>query len=144
MDARRPIAMWSLSLLTVLVTGVLIASGGAPFAGASAGNGVISGRVDECGPGPIVITPTNNTPTPQPVVVRVLRGEHVVAYEDVSMAQHLPWTGTFWFDVPAGTYEVTSSYRGVARLVRLRAGGHVVVSFGLFACPMTGGSPPKL
>jgi hypothetical protein len=102
----------------------------------SAGVGVITGRVIECGPGPIIVSPSSLVPEPTPVLVRVLHDDRTVAFKELQMTQRMPWSGTFRFSVPAGTYEVTSSYRNVGRWVTVRPGSHNVVSFGLFACPM--------
>jgi hypothetical protein len=105
-------------------------------ASASTGTGTITGRVSECGPGPIVAPPAP-TPTPAPITVKVEHGDQVVAVEVVKITHVAPRDGTFRFVVPAGTYEVLSSYRSQDRWVKVQAGGHSVVTFGLFACPMS-------
>ena len=63
--------------------------------------------------------------------------EQILAVEVVKMTRALPRDGTFRFVVPAGTYEVLSSDRSQDRWVKVQAGGHSVVTFGLFACPMS-------
>jgi hypothetical protein len=118
------------AMATVAVVDVSVTSA------VSAKFGVITGRVDECGPGPIIITPSTLVPTAKPVLVRVLHDERTFASEEVRFTSKMPWTGTFRFSVPAGTYEVVSSYRNVGRWVNVRPGSHNVVSFGVIACPM--------
>jgi hypothetical protein len=122
------------SLLTVIATLAIV---DVSTAGAtSADSGVITGRVIECGPGPIIVSPSSLVPQPTPVLVRVIHDDRTVAFRELQMSQRMPWSGTFRFSLPAGTYEVTSSYRNVARWVKVRPGSHDVVSFGVFACPM--------
>jgi hypothetical protein len=104
---------------------------------AAAGMGLITGRVSECGPGPIVAPPAP-TPTAPPITVKVERADRVVAIEVVKITNAVPRYGTFRFVVPAGTYEVLSSYRSQDRWVKVQAGGHSVVTFSMFACPMLG------
>lgn len=106
-------------------------------ASAATRTGIITGRVSECGPGPIVGPPTP-LPTPAPITVRVEHNSEVVATEVVTMKNGPARGGSFRFVVPVGTYEVLSSYRSQDRWVEVHAGGHSVVSFGLFACPMSG------
>jgi hypothetical protein len=90
----------SIAVLSLSSLGAL----GSPAGATSSATGVISGHVDECGPGPIPVTPTNHPPAPQPVVVTVRHGERTVAYEQVVMTTSLPWTGTFSFNVPVGEH----------------------------------------
>jgi hypothetical protein len=121
------------SLLLVIAPLALV---DASTAGATSDFGVITGRVLECGPGPIIVSPSTLVPTPTPVIVRVIFDEKTYAWKVVRPGLRMPWMGTFRFSVPAGTYEVTSAYRNVGRWVTVRPGSHNVVSFGLFACPM--------
>src|SRR5271155_3839265 len=122
------------SLLLVIAAGALV---GVTSAGATSGDrGVITGRVFECGPGPIIVSPSSLVPEPTPVLVRLLYDDRIVAVKELLMSSQMPWSGTFRFSVPAGTYEVSSSYRNIGRWVTVRPGSHVVVSFGVFACPM--------
>ncbi|MGD0054595.1 MAG: hypothetical protein ABSC34_04060 [Acidimicrobiales bacterium] len=144
MNAARVASLKVLPLSIAVLSLSSLGALGSPAGATSSATGVISGHVDECGPGPIPVTPTNHPPAPQPVVVTVRHGERTVAYEQVVMTTSLPWTGTFSFNVPAGRYEVISSYREVARWVHVRPGARTLVSFGLFACPMTTGGSPKL
>jgi hypothetical protein len=129
----RVVRQVSAALLALSFAAVLTQS--AP-AGASTGTGIITGHVSECGPGPIVAPPAP-TPTPAPITVKVEHGGQVVAIDVVKITHFVPRGGTFRFEVPAGTYEVLSSYRSQDRWVKVQAGGHSVVTFGLFACPMS-------
>jgi hypothetical protein len=124
------------TLLILSFAGGVVLTQRAP-AGASTRTGIITGRVTECGPGPIVAPPTP-LPTPPPITVKVEHDDQVVATEAVKILNVAPRGGTFRFVVPVGTYEVLSSYRSQDRWVQVRAGGHSVVTFGLFACPMMG------
>lgn len=122
--------------LLVLSGAGAVLSQAAP-ASASTRTGIITGRVSECGPGPIVAPPAP-LPTPLPITVKVERGDQVVALEVVKMSDVTARRGAFRFVVPAGTYEVLSSYRSQERWVKVQAGGLSVVAFGVFACPMSG------
>ena len=122
--------------LLVLSCGAAVLAQVTP-ARASAGMGIISGRVSECGPGPIAAPPAP-LPTLSPITVKVERNGQVVALQIVTITHVVSRDGNFRFVVPAGTYEVLSSYRSQDRWVKVQAGGHAVVSFGLFACPMSG------
>jgi hypothetical protein len=124
----------SLALL-VLSCGAAMVAQVTP-AGSSTRAGLITGRVSECGPGPIVAPPGQSPPPP--ITVKVEHDDQVVAVVVVKFTNLVPRDGTFRFVVPAGTYEVLSSYRSQDRWVRVQAGGHSVVTFGLFACPLTG------
>jgi hypothetical protein len=130
----RVVRQISAAFLVLSCAGVVLAQGSP--ASASARMGIITGRVSECGPGPIVAPPAP-TPTLPPITVTVEHGDQVVAVEVVKIAHAVPRDGTFRFVVPAGTYEVLSSYRSQDRWVKVQAGGHSIVSFGLFACPMS-------
>jgi hypothetical protein len=129
-------------VLTLLLAlpGAVFAASFAPAGAATSNAGLIIGRVSECGPGPIVASPDPVVPTPKPITVRVERGGRTVASESIKLPQRLPWTGTFRFSVPAGKYEVISTYRGVGQWVDVRAGGRSVVVFPIVACPMSAAS----
>lgn len=126
--------------LTLLFTvlGAALAVSGSPAGATSANAGLITGRVSECGPGPIVASPDPSVPTPKPISVKVERGGRTIAIESIKLPQTLPWSGTFRFSVPAGKYEVVSTYRGVGEWVVVHAGEHSVVVFAMVACPMSG------
>lgn len=134
-EARYAIRSSSL-VLTVLLS--ILSAGSFSLAGASTTNdGIIAGRVSECGPGPIVASPDPTVPTPKPISVRVERDGQTIVVQSVKLPVTEPWTGTFRFSVPAGKYEVISSYRGVGRWVSVRPGVRSVVVFPLVACPQS-------
>jgi hypothetical protein len=108
-----------------------------------AGWGVISGRVMECGPGPIIVSPPTVITEPKPVVVRVLHDGLTYAIKVVLMDRPILYSGKFRFHVPAGTYEVLSSYNNLSRWVVVSAGKSVVVHFAPFACPMMTSTAPS-
>ena len=126
----------------MLVPALILAGVGAQLASdvsnatASAKMGVITGRVSECGPGPVVAPPGPPTTIPGPVSVTVLHDNLTFAVQVVRFSHSLPWRGTFHFVVPAGTYKVVSSYRSLNRWVSVRPGRASVVIFGSFVCPL--------
>jgi hypothetical protein len=109
----------------------------APSASASTKTGVITGRVNECGPGPVVAPPGPPTTNPGPVSVTLLRDNRTFAVQVIHPSHSLPWRGTFHFVVPPGTYEVVSSYRSLHRWVSVTPGRRSVVIFGSFVCPLS-------
>jgi hypothetical protein len=125
--------------LLLVFSGVALTTSLVP-AGATSNVGLITGRVSECGPGPVVASPDPSLPTPKPMSVRVERNGRVIATESIKLPQREPWSGSFRFSVPAGKYEVVSTYRGVGQWVVVHAGGHSVVVFPIVACPMSGAS----
>ena len=121
----------------IVVAGSLVLLAGGSFfladtasATSTPATGVITGKVRECGPGPVVPPQTAAIPA---MVVLIHRGR---TYESQSIAfpKALPWTGTFSFNVRSGTYQVVSSYQGDVRTVTVKAGSHHVVSFGIIGC----------
>lgn len=122
----------ALGVLALTVTSLALAS----TVEATALTGVITGKVVECGPGPIVASPPSPRPHATPATVELIRNGRPVARKSVVFGASTPWVGSFAFRVHAGRYEVITSYRGSARWVNLRPGENVVVSFGAFACPM--------
>jgi hypothetical protein len=126
-------------VFTILLTfvGATLASSFIAAGATSSNVGLITGRVSECGPGPIVALPDPTVPVPKPISVKVERGGRTVAIESIKLPQEMPWSGTFRFSVPAGKYEVISTYRGVGQWVVVHAGRHSVVDFPIFACPMS-------
>jgi len=126
------------SVATTLMMSAALTLTSGPFvsgAGATTKEGVISGRVSECGPGPIVASPDPTSNGPKPLLVKVVRDGRTYASEIVTPTRVVPWTGAFSFMVPAGRYQVISSNRGVSQWVRVRAGERSVVTFPLVACP---------
>jgi hypothetical protein len=118
----------------ILVAGVVI---GAGAASAQAARGVITGRVMECAPGPIIASPPAPEPTAHPDIVSLYRGGMLYRSMRVAFPLRVPWTGTFTFSVPPARYEVVSSYQDRTSWVNLGAGARDVVNFRTFACPMT-------
>jgi hypothetical protein len=118
-----------LSVGTLCGVGVGVASG-------QGSRGVITGRVMECAPGPVVASPPAPEPKPQPLVVTLYRNGVVYSTKHVALPQHLPWDGAFTFNVPPARYEVVSSYQHRDRWVNVAAGAHEVVIFPTGACPL--------
>jgi hypothetical protein len=98
--------------------------------------GVVTGRVFECGPGPIVISPNRPAPSPIPDSVTLWRGGREVTSVPIGFTAAPPWSGRFTVRVSSGRYEVISSYLHQVAWVRVRASATSVVHFGPFACPM--------
>lgn len=96
--------------------------------------GVITGRVLECGPGSVVVTPGAPAPTAIPEKVVLIHRGHTFESHSIHFPRKVPWVGPFSFTVPPGTYEVISTYTGPVRWVTVKAGGRYVVGFGLVAC----------
>jgi hypothetical protein len=128
MKIKMSIALMS----AILVVGVVI---GAGVASAQASRGVITGRVMECGPGPIVALPAPVSTT-RPDVVSLYRDGVLYRSFSIAFPGSPPWTGTFTFSVPPARYEVISSYQHRTSWVDLAAGARDVVNFRTFACPM--------
>lgn len=96
--------------------------------------GVITGRVLECGPGSVVVTPGAPAPTAIPEKVVLIHRGHTFESQSIHFPRKVPWVGPFSFTVPPGTYEVISTYTGPVRWVTVKAGGRYEVGFGLVAC----------
>lgn len=122
----------------VAIAAVLIAGSaiGAGVASAQGRRGIITGRVMECAPGPVIASPPAPEPKPQPVVVTLYRAGAVYQTKRVALPVRLPWNGTFTFNVPPARYEVVSSYQHRDQWVDLSAGARDVVNFNTFACPL--------
>jgi hypothetical protein len=58
------------------------------------------------------------------------------AREAIKFPKTLPWFGSFLFNVPAGRYEVLSTYFTRSRWVNVKAGSRTVVTFAPIACPL--------
>jgi hypothetical protein len=101
---------------------------------ASNRTGTISGKVVECPPGPVVAS--TNKPTPKPATVELIHDSQTYMSQSINFPANLPWSGTFSFKVPAGRYDVVSTYQGRNRWVTVRPGRRSLVSFGVFACPL--------
>jgi hypothetical protein len=122
----------------VLVVATLIAGAaiGAGVASAQVARGVITGRVMECAPGPVVASPPAPEPKPQPLTVSLYRNGTLFQSKHVPLPVRLPWTGSFTFNVPPARYEVVSSYEHRTHWVDLVAGAREVVNFTTLVCPL--------
>ncbi|HVA53815.1 MAG TPA: hypothetical protein VNF05_09920 [Acidimicrobiales bacterium] len=109
---------------------------GSSATAAAPAEGVITGNVMECGPGPVVQSPPAKRPSPKPASVILLHNKHVLARESIKFPKSPPWSGPFLFNVPVGRYEVVSTYFHRVRWVSVKAHGHVFVSFEGYACPL--------
>lgn len=107
---------------------------GSSVGAVSVPTGIITGKVMECGPGPIV-APGVPSPSPKPVSVVLIHNKHAFESEAIKFPKTLPWIGSFFFKVPAGRYEVVSTYESHVRWVKVKPGSRNVVIFGLSACP---------
>ncbi|HEY1763156.1 MAG TPA: hypothetical protein VGG17_11250 [Acidimicrobiales bacterium] len=121
------------AVAVILGTGTLL---GAGVASAQGSRGIITGRVMECAPGPVVASPPAPEPKPQPLTVTLYRNGAAYHTKRVVLPERLPWNGTFTFSVPAGRYEVVSSYQHRERWVDLSSGAREVVNFNTLACPL--------
>jgi hypothetical protein len=125
--------------MTLRVLGAVLAFGGvaAGLVVASSAStpayGVVTGKVFECGPGPIVASPA---PRPIPAHVTLQRDGTIIEVAPISFTPSPPWSGPFSFSLSPGRYEVISSYLHQVAWVRVRSGVTSVVHFGPFACPM--------
>jgi hypothetical protein len=129
--------MKKLTSIMALVGFLVVGAGwGVVTADAQGSRGIITGRVMECAPGPIVASPPAPAPTPQPLTLSLYRNGVLYQTKRVALPERVPWDGTFTFDVPAARYEIVSSYQHRVRWVNLSAGARVVVNFNTFACPL--------
>jgi hypothetical protein len=103
--------------------------------GDQVGTGVITGRVIECDPLPVVAAPGFPAPTPTPSSVIVIHHHVAYASEAISFPSKEPWVGEFSFTVPAGRYEIVSTYQGYIRWVDVRPGDSTDVTLGTLICP---------
>ena len=123
----------AVAIAVVLGTGTLLSAG---VASAQGSRGVITGRVMECAPGPVVASPPAPEPKPQPLVVTLYRNGTVYSAKRITLPEHVPWDGTFTFSVPPARYEVVSTYQHRDRWVVVSAGARDVVIFTTGACPL--------
>lgn len=123
----------------LLVAAIVVGGVAATTAVASAETalrGLITGRVMECAPGPVVASPPAPTPEPTPDVVTLYRDGILTERELVTMPTKLPWTGTFSFSVAPARYEIVSSYQHRVRWANVTAGSRTIVDFNTMACPL--------
>jgi hypothetical protein len=131
--AGRTIAV---SVLVALTMSALAISAGA----VPGSSGVVKGRVVECGPGPIVAAPGFPSPAPTPTSVILVHDRVAYASQSIVFPAKVPWIGSFSFTVPAGRYEIISTYQGNVRWVVVRPNMTSVVVFGSFICPQSASS----
>lgn len=117
-------------LASLATSGVWSLSAG----GDQVGTGVITGRLIECDPAPVVTVP--GFPAPAPTPSSVILVHHHVAYasQAISFPAKEPWVGEFSFTVPAGRYELVSTYQGYIRRVFVRPGSSTDVTLGSLIC----------
>jgi hypothetical protein len=99
------------------------------------GTGVITGRVIECDPAPVVVVPGFPAPTPTPSSVILVHHHVAYASQAISFPAKEPWVGDFSFTVPVGHYEIISTYQGYIHWVHVRAGSSTDVTLGEEICP---------
>lgn len=130
---RRTIAVLARTLIVMgsVLSGVSVTAGAAAVKAA-----VITGKVMECGPGPIVASPPAPQPLPKPASVILMHEGNRYARESIKFPKSPPWSGSFSFNVPAGRYEVISTYFERERWVNVRSGSRTVVTFAPIACPL--------
>jgi hypothetical protein len=126
---QRRVAVLALTALSLVGVATLHA-GAAPSA-----VGTISGHVTECGPGPIVATPGFPAPVPTPSSVILVRHRVAYATQAISFPTKPPWVGSFTFTVPAGRYEIISTYLGDVQRVFVKPGSTSDVNLGASICP---------
>jgi hypothetical protein len=107
---------------------------------AATSDGAVHGRVFECGPGPIVVSPGRPAQKAIPATVTLRHDGRNVERIAISFPASAPWSGPFTFNVPAGRYEVISSYLHQTAWAVVRNGVTSQVHFGPFACPMQSAS----
>jgi hypothetical protein len=118
---------------TLVLSGVLT---GLSAGASSSTDGLVTGYVFECGPGPIVVSPGRPAPQPIPATVTLRHDGKNERSVSISFKGTLAWSGRFNFHVPAGRYEVISSYLHQVEWVRVHVSATSVVHFGPFDCPM--------
>jgi hypothetical protein len=124
---QRFVAVAVLASLTI--TGIWSLSAG----GDQVGTGVITGRVIECNPAPVV--PGFPAPTPTPSSVILIHHHVAYASQAISFPVKAPWVGDFSFTVPVGHYEIVSTYQGYIHWVVVRPGSSTDVTLGAEICP---------
>jgi hypothetical protein len=118
------------------VAGSVVSASSSSAGAAASKTGVITGKVMECGPGPIVVTPPAPQPLPKPASVILMHDGNRYALESIKFPKLLPWSGSFLFNVPAGRYKVLSTYFERVRWVNVKPGSRTVVTFAPIACPL--------
>jgi hypothetical protein len=122
-----------LAALVVLISGTTMALNVTTASGIDS-TGVITGKLLECGPGPILVIPGAPAPTAVPEKVVLIHRGRTYESHSIVFPKKGTWIGSFSFTAPPGKYEVISSYTGPVRWVTVKAGGRYVVAFGLVVC----------
>ena len=108
----------------------------ASSAGALQPNGTVTGKLFQCGPGPVVSVPGQPAPTPTSVSVALVRNQRTWAAQLVGFSKKT-WSGSFSLSAPAGRYEVVAAIPSYpVRWVTITSGAHTVVRFGRIACAL--------
>jgi hypothetical protein len=118
-------------LASLAVTGMWSLTAG----GDQVGTGVITGRVIECDPAPVVVVPGFPAPSPTPSSVILIHHHVAYATQAISFSAKEPWEGDFSFTVPPGHYEIVSTYQGYIHWVVVRPGSSTDVTLGTAICP---------
>jgi hypothetical protein len=82
-----------------------------------------------------VAAPGFPTSSATPSTVILVHNHVAYATKSIDFSTTAPWVGTFSFTVPAGRYEVISTYQGFVRWVVVRPSSANVIDFGTFICP---------
>jgi hypothetical protein len=104
-------------------------------AGDQVGTGVITGRVIECDPAPVVVVPGFPAPTATPSSVILVHHHVAYASQALSFPAKEPWVGDFSFTVPVGHYEIISTYQGYIQRIVVRPDSSTDVTLGSAICP---------
>jgi hypothetical protein len=124
----RAVPLFALSALSVLTLSW------ATSAGAVQPNGTVTGKLFQCGPGPVASVPGQPAPKPSPVSIALVRNQRTWAAQLVAFSKKT-WSGSFSLSAPAGRYEVVVAIPAYpVRWVTIKSGAHKVVSFGVIAC----------
>ena len=117
-------------LASIAFTGASLSAGGVQVH-----TGVITGRVVECEPVPAVAVPGFPPPSATPSSVILIHRHVAYASQAISFPAKEPWVGEFSFTVPAGRYELISTYEGYIRWVLVRPDSSTDVTLGTLICP---------
>jgi hypothetical protein len=120
---------------TVLASLALTAVWTFSAGGDQVGTGTITGRVIECDPAPVVVVPGFPAPTPTPSSVILVHHHVAYASQAINFPVKEPWVGDFSFTVPAGHYEIISTYQGYIHWVHVRPDSSTDVTLGEEICP---------
>ncbi|MHB8379582.1 MAG: hypothetical protein ACYDB2_06665 [Acidimicrobiales bacterium] len=120
----------------IIVTGSVVSGVSVTSDAATVKTAMITGSVIECGPGPVVESPPAPHPSPKPASVILMHDGVRYARDSINFRPSPPWSGSFSFRVPAGRYDVISTYFERQRWVNVIPGSRAVVNFAPIACPL--------